>query len=43
MPLSSANTKTIELRAKAIGFDLFSEVENKSPPIFESQWWENRA
>jgi len=43
LPLSSANTKTIELRTKAIGFELFSEVENKSPSVFESQWWENQV
>ncbi|RJP73907.1 MAG: L-glutamate gamma-semialdehyde dehydrogenase [Candidatus Abyssobacteria bacterium SURF_17] len=32
----------VELRTKTIGFELFSEVEEKTPSVFKSQWWENQ-
>jgi RHH-type proline utilization regulon transcriptional repressor/proline dehydrogenase/delta 1-pyrroline-5-carboxylate dehydrogenase len=35
-------SKQIELRTKALGFKLFSDVEEKAPSIFQSQWWENQ-
>ncbi|GAB4338625.1 MAG: proline dehydrogenase family protein [Candidatus Abyssubacteria bacterium] len=35
-------SKQIEVRTKALGFTLFSDVEEKTPSIFQSQWWENQ-
>ncbi len=38
----SLDGKQVELRTKAIGFELFSDVEEKTLSILESQWWENQ-
>jgi RHH-type proline utilization regulon transcriptional repressor/proline dehydrogenase/delta 1-pyrroline-5-carboxylate dehydrogenase len=42
MPSLSSDDKHIETRTKAIGFELFSKIEEKVPFILESQWWENQ-
>ncbi|RJP20297.1 MAG: L-glutamate gamma-semialdehyde dehydrogenase [Candidatus Abyssobacteria bacterium SURF_5] len=36
------DASALELRTKAIGYRLFSDVEEKAPSIFQSQWWENQ-
>lgn len=38
----SLDGKQVELRTKAIGFELFSDVEEKAPSVFKSLWWENQ-
>ncbi|MBI5118799.1 L-glutamate gamma-semialdehyde dehydrogenase [Candidatus Poribacteria bacterium] len=42
MPSPNFDDKHIEIRTKAIGFELFSKIEEKKPSILESQWWENQ-
>ncbi len=42
MPASGLDGKHIETRTKAIGFEIFAEIEEKTPSIFKSQWWENQ-
>jgi len=38
----SGDAQSLELRTKAIGFELFADAEEKTPSIFQAQWWENQ-
>ncbi len=42
LPLSAQKRKNVELRTKALGFGLFSEIEERRPSFLRSEWWENR-
>ena len=39
----SSKDEHIELRTKAIGFDLFSQIEEEKSSIFKASWWENQV